>query len=34
LQELSKSLQLDDDNISFDSEIWFEFLVERIINKV
>ena len=34
LQELSKSLQLDDDNISFDSEIWFEFLVERIINKI
>lgn len=34
LQELSKSLQLDDDNISFDSEIWFGFLVERIINKI
>ena len=34
LQELSKSLKLDDDNISFDSEIWFEFLVERIINKI
>ena len=34
LQELSKSLQLDDNNISFDSEIWFGFLVERIINKV
>ena len=30
LQELSKSLQLDDDNISFDSEIWFEFLVNRL----
>lgn len=30
LQELSKSLQLDDDNISFDSEIWFGFLVEKL----
>ena len=30
LQELSKSLQLDDDNISFDSEIWFGFLVNRL----
>ena len=30
LQELSKSLQLDDDNISFDSEIWFWFLVNRL----
>jgi hypothetical protein len=29
LQELSKSLQLDDDNISFDSEIWFGFLLEK-----
>ena len=30
LQELSKSLQLDDDNISFDNEIWFGFLVNRL----
>lgn len=30
LQELSKSLQLDDDNISFDNEIWFGFLVEKL----
>lgn len=30
LQELSKSLQLDDDNISFDSEIWFGFLVRNL----
>jgi hypothetical protein len=30
LQELSKSLQLDDDNISFDSEIWFGFLVGKL----
>ena len=30
LQELSKSLKLDDDNISFDSEIWFGFLVNRL----
>ena len=30
LQELSKSLQLDDDNISFDSEIWFGFLVLKL----
>lgn len=29
LQELSKSLQLDDDNISFDREIWFGFLLEK-----
>ena len=30
LQELSKSLQLDDDNISFDNEVWFGFLVEKL----
>ena len=30
LQELSKSLQLDDDNISFDNEIWFGFLVGKL----
>ena len=30
LQELSKSLKLDDDNISFDSEIWFGFLVGKL----
>ena len=30
LQELSKSLQLDDDNISFDREIWFGFLVRNL----
>ena len=30
LQELSKSLQLDDDNISFDNEVWFGFLVNRL----
>ena len=30
LQELSKSLQLDDDNISFDREIWFLFLVLKL----
>ena len=30
LQELSKSLQLDDDNISFDNEIWFGFLVLKL----
>lgn len=31
LQELSKSLQLDDDNISFDNEIWFGFLLEKFL---
>lgn len=30
LQELSKSLKLDDDNISFDNEVWFGFLVEKL----
>ena len=30
LQELSKSLQLDDDNISFDNEVWFGFLVGKL----
>ena len=31
LQELSKSLQLDDDNISFDNEVWFGFLLEKFL---
>ena len=31
LEELSKSLQLDDDNISFDNEIWFGFLLEKFL---
>ncbi len=29
LKELSKSLRLDYDNISFDNEIWFNFLIKK-----
>jgi methyl-accepting chemotaxis protein len=28
--ELSKNINLDDDSISFDNKIWFEFLVNRL----
>ena len=30
LKELSKNINLDDDSISFDNKIWFEFLVNRL----
>ncbi|OCL92456.1 hypothetical protein AAX27_01234 [Aliarcobacter thereius] len=30
LKELSKNINLDDDSISFDNEIWFGFLVEKL----
>ncbi|RBQ31635.1 hypothetical protein CRU92_05315 [Arcobacter sp. FW59] len=30
LKELSKNINLDDDSISFDNKIWFEFLVEKL----
>jgi len=30
LKELSKNINLDDDSLSFDNKIWFEFLVNRL----
>ena len=30
LEELSKNLRLDDDSISFDNQIWFDYLIQKL----